>query len=502
MKALEKNPERRYPSAVALAADLRRFLRYEPIQARAQSAWTRLARRALKHKGRVAAIGTILVLILTLGFVFFEAQYQARLRREAAYEPAVLEAAMKMQVAGLSMMVASGYLSRIERHVMLLRGGFRVLSRELGRGPVERAVAALGEAEAIFPRRADAYYHRARGLLLLEKEAEAGEELERALACNPRLVPALLLRSELKERHGDLEGARLDQDWARAAGEAGWGEAWPSARREIEAGRWKEAAEAYGKLIKIERAGSEMVLGSLVEALLGRGIARLEGEDFSEAIEDFLEAKIRMPDSIQPALLLGKAYYLMGRKGRAEEVFQELHQRSELKDDLALEVAGVYFIHHDWARMREWVEKMKEVSAVRERNRAWFLPRGAVEALEAAQRAVRLDPGDPMAHCILGLVYSRQGNRAEVENMAQKALALGRENAYVRHMVSLVLLSDAGEKIEGFHAAIRLDPDLPWPHEFLGELLHSRGEREAGYAAVRRAIELDPKSYAPYTTVF
>jgi eukaryotic-like serine/threonine-protein kinase len=62
-KALEKNPERRYASAGALAADLRRCLRGEAIEASPATAWTRILRRAKRH-GRLAGAALVIACIL------------------------------------------------------------------------------------------------------------------------------------------------------------------------------------------------------------------------------------------------------------------------------------------------------------------------------------------------------------------------------------------------------------------------------------------------------
>lgn len=66
-KALEKEPARRYASAAALAADVRRFLAHEPIIARAPSFAYRTAKLARRHKGLFAGIAmTILTLVVGL----------------------------------------------------------------------------------------------------------------------------------------------------------------------------------------------------------------------------------------------------------------------------------------------------------------------------------------------------------------------------------------------------------------------------------------------------
>jgi len=63
-KALEKDKTRRYPSADALAADLRRFLRHEPISARPPSARYQMHKFALRHRGLVAGLATALAMLL------------------------------------------------------------------------------------------------------------------------------------------------------------------------------------------------------------------------------------------------------------------------------------------------------------------------------------------------------------------------------------------------------------------------------------------------------
>lgn len=63
-RALEKDRERRYPSAAEFAADLRRCVRHEPIAARPPSFAYQLAKFARRRRGLVAAICVIAIAIL------------------------------------------------------------------------------------------------------------------------------------------------------------------------------------------------------------------------------------------------------------------------------------------------------------------------------------------------------------------------------------------------------------------------------------------------------
>ncbi|MBI4601035.1 MAG: tetratricopeptide repeat protein, partial [Planctomycetes bacterium] len=119
-------------------------------------------------------------------------------------------------------------------------------------------------------------------------------------------------------------------------------------------GRWSEAAAAYAKLIRLEETGRQPYLGSLVEALVGRGVACLEEGDLQDAILYLAKAQAVMPDSPQPALLLGKAYYLMAQREKAERVFEDFFLRTGLKDDFALEVAGLYYAFWELGKTLPW----------------------------------------------------------------------------------------------------------------------------------------------------
>ncbi len=67
-KALEKDKARRYPSAAALADDLRRYLADQPITARAASTVYQLRKFARRHRALVAAAAAVFA-VLTAGIV-------------------------------------------------------------------------------------------------------------------------------------------------------------------------------------------------------------------------------------------------------------------------------------------------------------------------------------------------------------------------------------------------------------------------------------------------
>jgi eukaryotic-like serine/threonine-protein kinase len=73
LKCLEKEPSRRYATAAELANDLERWLRHEPIHARASSAWERAVKWARRNPARagLVATATVSLLVMALGSLLF-----------------------------------------------------------------------------------------------------------------------------------------------------------------------------------------------------------------------------------------------------------------------------------------------------------------------------------------------------------------------------------------------------------------------------------------------
>ncbi len=85
LKALEKEPDRRYSSAAALAGDIERYLASQPILARPPSAVYQLRKLVVRHRVLFAFLSAIMVLLLAFGVTMsfmFEKQRREYVRAE------------------------------------------------------------------------------------------------------------------------------------------------------------------------------------------------------------------------------------------------------------------------------------------------------------------------------------------------------------------------------------------------------------------------------------
>jgi WD40 repeat protein len=146
LKAMAKEPGRRYQTAGALAEDLHRFLAGEPVLARPARAWERGWRWARRRPAAAALLAVSGVAALALGGIAVGLKYNAEL------QAAVAEAEDQRDRARAAYAEADGQRRRAEEQQLLARRlqyaadvglAGRLLEGHPRRGEVERAQALL-----------------------------------------------------------------------------------------------------------------------------------------------------------------------------------------------------------------------------------------------------------------------------------------------------------------------------------------------------------------------
>ena len=154
LKCLEKDPVRRYATASALADDLERWRRGEPILARPTRAWERAWKWARRHRAAAA-----LLVALPLGLIFYLLQVTRSDARLRASERTARESAYAADVALAFRAVEEGNLAQardaLARHnpssgVEDLRGfEWRLAERLTHGGASERLAGHAGPVRAV-----------------------------------------------------------------------------------------------------------------------------------------------------------------------------------------------------------------------------------------------------------------------------------------------------------------------------------------------------------------
>ncbi len=104
MRAIERDRSRRYPTPNALAADIARFLRHEPVEAGPPSRAYRVSKFARRHRATLAigaVVGAAIVTLAVVGFWF-------GLRERAARRAADVELAKSRSLAEFAQSIFSG----------------------------------------------------------------------------------------------------------------------------------------------------------------------------------------------------------------------------------------------------------------------------------------------------------------------------------------------------------------------------------------------------------
>jgi serine/threonine protein kinase/tetratricopeptide (TPR) repeat protein len=122
MKALEKDRARRYETANGMAADIKRFLRHEPVTAVAPSAGYRFRKFVQRHRASVTlAAAIVFVAIVAFGAVTWQwgrAKANEKLAREEATKSAQVAKFLKDMLQGVRPSVAQGRDTTMLREIL------------------------------------------------------------------------------------------------------------------------------------------------------------------------------------------------------------------------------------------------------------------------------------------------------------------------------------------------------------------------------------------------
>ena len=175
--ALDKEPDRRYPSAAALAADVRRHLAYEPISASPPSSWYRLRKLLRRRRLLAGAVASCLAaLFLGLSLALVQARRAKEAERVAQLESRTQAALSEflMRLLRAPDALAQDRRVRVPRDVRVvdvLEDASREMQRFAGDPLVESALQlAIGGSYDSLGYYHDAELHLERSLEMRERE--------------------------------------------------------------------------------------------------------------------------------------------------------------------------------------------------------------------------------------------------------------------------------------------------------------------------------------------
>jgi len=163
LKCLEKDQDRRYPTARETSEDLRRFLTGEPITARRAGVLYRIGKRVRKHPGVVAAAVAVILAFSALGTLSLRTNL--RTRRQAAIAQTLTEQAKEIESFARFAAMMPLHDRTLERGVI-----------ETKMATIELEMARYGEISA-----GPGHYALGRGYLTLQEEEEARRHLDLAV---------------------------------------------------------------------------------------------------------------------------------------------------------------------------------------------------------------------------------------------------------------------------------------------------------------------------------
>lgn len=417
VKALEKDPDRRYSSAAALADDVGRYLSSLPITARPPSAAYRARKFVQRHRTGVTASAAVLVALVAASIVSSALYLRARTEASKAAQIATFLSDM---LAGVGPSVARG------RDTVMLR---EILDTTAKR--VAGEMAAQPEVAAGIQQVLGRTYHQLGELAQAESHASAALAAHRSAhrTAHPDKARGLTLMASIRWSSGRLGEAESHFREALAL----WGELHRTPQPELanaltdlgnvlaEAGRHDEAEPMLREGLSIKRAtlGGEhesvaISLNSLANLLHYRG----KLDEAEPLYREALELHRRLLGADHPYVTvdlqnLGNLLLNRGDLAGAEGLMRE-----------ALELnRRIYPADHPYV-----AKSLAALGWVQNRRGDWAAAESNLREALAMNRRVHGEGTAPVADTLntLSIVVSERQGAAAAVPLQRKALAIHR----------------------------------------------------------------------------
>jgi serine/threonine protein kinase/Tfp pilus assembly protein PilF len=494
MKALEKDRDRRYQTANALAADVHRYLADEPVEACAPSSWYRFRKFARRNKMSLAAGTSILVLSLVLAGTALRVGQQ-RAARQAQTEQAVMAALGQAQL-------------------LLEEGDKQTDHPERWQTTARLAKATLEKAEELLA--AGTGTKELAGRVQQVREGVDAAAVDSGLLV--RLDHIRLEQASVKIKGGYFDKARAAPLYGKLLADYGVNISDPqAAAARVRASRLREAllvALADWRRItpdERERQGLQEVLVAAEpqDAFGARWRAAAGRRDAAELLRLTNDASLQ---HLAPAAVVELALDLQELKEwHAAERLLRAAQERDPGDFWVNQYLGDVLLSQPYTGAEEAVGFLRVAVALRSDSAvvhyglgvALNLKKDFDGAIREQQRALEIDPKYADAHLLLGFVWNNKGERERAFSEFDAAIREYREvirinpkdaTAHYNLGTTLWERRDAEGAFQELQSALQIRPNFGEAHNYLALALQSKGRLNDAIAEFREAVRIDPKN--------